>query len=266
MIELWVSGIGVLAPGLNDWDHAIAIFDQRAAYRREPVALEAPALLNARERRRTSDTVRLALAVAEQCMSRIEIPANELAAVFGTSNSDGATVHHLLEALADPDGLVSPTLFHNSVHNAASGYWSIGVDSQLPATSIAAHDFTFGATLLKSAVQAASTGRPVLMVAYDMPYPEPLHSVRPLLDAFAVSLVLEPGRRHGSWAKLTVDWSSGAPAGETRPELAPLHALWKGNPAARALPLLEALASGYSHAVAIRYPSDGTLGLSVERC
>ena len=263
MIEFWISGIGVRGPGFADWEAFSAILRGEADYTAEPIVLDAPDLLNARERRRTSATVRLALGVAEESMRRSGVSGDDLAAVFGSANSDGATVHQLLGTLATEDGLVSPTQFHNSVHNAATGYWSIGTGSKLSATSIAAHDYTFGATLLKSALQATADRTPILLVAFDMPFPEPLHSSRPLSDSFAVSFVVQPEKAYGSVARLELDWRPGEPDEVTEPGNALLRPLWSGNPAARAIPLLEALATRRDATVTIGHLGDSALVIRV---
>ena len=58
------------------------------------------------------------------------LPYTTLRPVFASGNGDGITVGAILEMLTKPDGFVSPTQFHNSVHNAAAGYWSIGTGSR----------------------------------------------------------------------------------------------------------------------------------------
>ena len=198
-------------------------------------------------------------------MGQSSVNGADLTAVFGSANSDGTTVDQLLGTLATPDGLVSPTQFHNSVHNAAIGYWSIGTGSKHPATSIAAHDFTFGATLLKSALQTSMDRAPVLTVAFDMPFPEPLHSSRPLSGSFAVAFVLVPRETSTCIARVAVDWKPDATSNITEPRTEILHPLWRGNPAARSIPMLEVLARKESAAVTIRYPADGSLVLSIDQ-
>ena len=231
------------------------------------LVLAAPSMVSANERRRLSPLVRLALNAADDAVHAAGMPPEELAAVFGSANGDGLTLHHLLESLADAEGAVSPTLFHNSVHNAAIGYWSIGTGSRLPGLSVAVHDYTFGATLLKSVVQVSTEKYPVIMVVFDMPFPEPLHSVRPLTDAFAASLVLTPAETSTSIAKISVDWSAGDPAhAVTEPRTEALRRIWRGNPAGRALPLLELLARKEESGITVRYPNDGVLELQVTRC
>jgi hypothetical protein len=169
-----------------------------------------------------------------------------LATVFTSSTGDPANCHALCEALAQPERLVSPTRFTNSVHNASAGYWHIATHSMAPSTSIAAFDASFGAGLLEAATQVAVKHAAVLLVACDVPYPEPLHALRPLPDTFAVALVLaRPGlarSRRAPWRlQLSIDEAAVAPS--TCADSG-FETLRRQIPAARALPLLQALAAG----------------------
>src|SRR5690606_40428753 len=69
------------------------------------------------------------------------------AAVFASSGGDYPIIDQICKALCEPERLVSPTQFHNSVHNSAAGYWSIATGSRAPSTSISAFDDTFAAGL-----------------------------------------------------------------------------------------------------------------------
>ena len=147
------------------------------------------------------------------------------------------------QALATPSREVSPTRFHNSVHNAPSGYWGIAVQSREAVTSLSAYDASFAAGLLEACVQCVSGGRPVLLIAYDLPYPEPLDSVRHIESSFGVALVLNPGSSDNTLAELRVRIAA-CPAGEaSRCSDDGLETLRRGNPAARSLPLLALLAA-----------------------
>ncbi len=73
-----------------------------------------PAILAATERRRTGPVARLALALAQEAVAISGLAPASLRSVFGSGNGDGITVGAVLEALTQPDGFVSPTLFHNS--------------------------------------------------------------------------------------------------------------------------------------------------------
>ena len=121
-----IRGASLWGPGLEGWDASRPILAGESDY--VPAASPPPAsvLLPSAERRRAGPVIRLALAVAHEAATRSGLPAASLDAVFASSNGDGPVVGAILEALATENGsrVVSPTQFHNSVHNAAAGYWS----------------------------------------------------------------------------------------------------------------------------------------------
>jgi hypothetical protein len=175
------------------------------------------------------------------------IAVDSVATVFTSASGDPETCHAMCEALAKPERLLSPTRFTNSVHNAPAGYWHIAAQSRCASTSLAAYDASLCAGLLEAAAQCGVSGAPVLLVACDMPYPEPLHALRPLPDVFACALLLAPSGTAKAWP-LTLSLSAEAP---TRCGTAELDALRRAIPAARALPLLEALACDEPRSVVI---------------
>ena len=237
MIEVAVVGIGVLGPGLADWAGGQALLRDPAAWQSAATVVPAPQRLPPTERRRAGTLVKASIVVADAALAMAGLDAASLATVFTSSTADTLNCHLLCEALAAPEPLVSPTRFTNSVHNAPAGYWHIAAASRAPSTSLAAFDASFGAGLLEAAVQCAATGAPVLLVACDLPYPEPLHAVRPVTDVFAIALVLAPAGRGRALAL-----ELGPDAAATACEAAGFEALRQTIPAARALPLLQALA------------------------
>jgi hypothetical protein len=100
--------------------------------------------------------------------------------------------------------------------------------------------------LLEAAAQCCSSHSPVLLVACDIPYPTPLHALRPLPDVFACALLLAPRGSPRAWP-LTL--SASAYGKPTRCGTAELDALRSSIPAARLLPLLESLARNESCAL-----------------
>jgi beta-ketoacyl synthase-like protein len=197
----------------------------------EPSAVPRPAisLLPPAERRRCAPSVAWALAVAQEAVASAGLDAGALSVVFVSSDGDGDIVHRLCTALATPAAAVSPTDFHNSVHNAATGYWSIGAHSQAASTALCAYDGSFAAGLLEAACQIAIEKRPVLLMAVDLPYPPPLAPHRPVLHGLAVALVLEPG----TGLEISLEGSEPTP---------PPIGDFQGNASAACLPLLAALA------------------------
>ncbi len=160
---------------------------------------------------------------------------------------------------------VSPTRFHNSVHNAPAGYWAVATGSCEPSTSLCAYDTSFVAGLLDAAAQATVDDRPVTLVAYDLPYPEPLNFVRPIENLAGLALVLTPWRTDNSLARL--DIASGEPGmNPTAMADARLERLRSGNPAARGLPLLATIASEHSATICLEEPAGTCVEILVEPC
>lgn len=252
-LSAFIDSIGVLGPGLPDWPRTADVLAGRAPYAHALTELPPPAGLPPVERRRTGPVVKLALAVGHEAVAGSGRDAATLAAVFTSSGGDGQNCHAICETLASDDRKLSPTRFHNSVHNAPAGYWSIATQAMAPSNVLCAHDGSFAAGLLDSLCQVVIEAAPTLLVAYDSEYPEPLHAMRPVTDAFAVALVLAPEPGAHTLARIDVTLTD-APA--SAPAHAELQALWRGNAAARVLPLLEALAASRATRVVLDYLPD----------
>ena len=252
MIRVYLEGIGIRSEGLDGWESTAAVLAGRHDYVRAPVNLPPSTLLPINERRRMVTTVKLALAVGSEAFANARRDPGETATVFTSSGGDGDTIHNILDALAAEQIDVSPTRFHNSVHNAPSGYWCIATKSTEPTTSLCGHDGSFSAGLLEAAAQATVDRRAVGLIAYDLPYPEPLNAFRTIGATFAVGLVLTPAPSETTLASLTVALGYGnePPTAIAEPRL---EAMRLSNPAARSLPLLEALARDIETKIVLEY-------------
>jgi hypothetical protein len=253
MISVFVDGIGLCAPGLPDWESARTVLKGVAPYRPAPLPPAAPSLLPPAERRRAGASVRLALAVAQETIARAGVPPESIATVFASSDGDGENIHQICESLAAEAREISPTRFHNSVHNTAAGYWSIATGCQAPSNSVGGFDTPFARGLLDAAVQTSIDVRKVLLVAYDLPMPAPLYATRPLAAAFCVGLLLGPTASASSMARLELELIAAGAAPASVMSDAGLEGLRCGNPAARVLPLLGALAIGRDTEVVLDY-------------
>jgi beta-ketoacyl synthase-like protein len=259
-LEARIEGVGLIGPGLTSWDEAREVLAGRSPLAMRPTAIPSPEALPATERRRAGKSVRLSLAAGLAAALAAGRSARDLAAVFTSSTGDGENLHAICEALASDDRLISPTRFHNSVHNAPAGYWGIATGAMHSADSLAAFDASFGAGVLESLARLATQpSQAVLLIAYDSPYPEPLHATRPIPDSFAVAFVLASPSHSQRGAVVTVATSHESPAALAN---APLEDLRRRIPAARALPLLELLARERPGRTVIEY-LDG-LSLAVE--
>ena len=232
------------------------------AYRAHPLALTGSALLPANERRRATPTIKLALQAAEQVLAQLNLRGETLWSVFATSGGDGRIIDSICKALTLAGRPVSPTQFHNSVHNAPAGYWSIATASQRPSVSLSAHEGTFSAGLLDAAVTVAVEGATVLLVAYDHPMPPPLGEKRPLAAPFACAFILSAERGKTNTARLNL--ATAVSGNEDKLADAGLEDLRRGNPAARSLSLLQALAVGNERMVTLPYLNSCWLCVGLE--
>jgi len=262
-LTAWIEGIGFLAPGLPDWPAAQAVLRGEASYISAPAILPVPGILPAAERRRASRVVKLTLAIGLEAAAQAEADVSNLAAVFTNSGGDGYNCHALCEQLASADRQISPTRFHNSVHNATAGYWGIATKSMAPCQVICAYDACFGAGLLDALGQVIVDQQPTLLISYDSEYPEPLHSKRNTPDCAGVALWLTPEKTARSQACITVSPSAAAAERMASPAL---EALRTAIPAMRALPLLQKLVRGESGPVCIDYLPPLQLSIDLQPC
>ena len=258
MSIVFVEAVGLVAPGLASWAEGRAVLAGDAAFERQPLPALQPGILPPNERRRAPLGVKLALLAAEQATLGAAAAAAELATVFATSDADMDVVHRLCVALAEPNRSVSPTDFHNSVHNAASGYWSIGAQARGASTTLSAHDFTFAAGLREALTQARIDDTDVLLVAFDVSPPPPLLAARPVPHAAAIAMWLRRQATERTLAQLSLE---GMPGPESVMRDAELERLRRSNPALRSLPLLGAIAR--REAALVHFAVHGGLALAV---
>jgi hypothetical protein len=264
-MRAFIEGVGLAGPGLHGWRASREMLVGRQTYRSAPVSLASIELLPAAERRRVGVPVKLAIATGQEALLTAGRDAAVTATVLTSSSGDCENLHHILEALSTPDRQISPTRFHNSVHNAAAGYWSIAMQCRAPSTSLCCHDGSFAAGLLEAASQSEIAGAPVALIAYDHPYPQPLNSVRPIRGEFGVALVMAPQATGHAIAALEVEFVPRR-ADATRMADPELEALRSGVPAARSLPLLATLARGSRETVVLEYVKGAHLRVTVTPC
>lgn len=242
-LQVYVDGVGLLGPGFDTWEQAKPVLAGATPAVAARTRLPPPETLPPAERRRAGMAVKAALAVGLQAIRSAGVAAAGLPTVFTSSGGDGVNCHEICATLASSDRLISPTRFHNSVHNAPSGYWSISSASMATSSVLCAYDGSFVAGLLEALAQVATEQRPVLLVAYDTDYPEPLHAVRPIPDSIGVALLLSPLAGPNSLARVALE-TGAAFSGRTADTMQDpvLEHLRASIPTARCLPLLQALA------------------------
>ena len=194
-------------------------------------------LIPAGMRRRTSMTTRMAITAAKLACSQANSDTQNLASIFASLGGEIQVTDALCRLLPDENELLSPTQFHNSVHNTTAGYWSILNKCQAPTTAIAAADDTFAMGLIEvwAQLQLQGSGER-LLVCYDELWPQYL--APPIgKTAFACAFVLstEAERSIGS---ITVPQLIQGNTQELPPEWVNLT---QTAPAAAVIPLLIAI-------------------------
>ena len=231
-----IEGIGFWADGLPSWQ-AARDFVAGGAPLADAPRKPSPQLLAANERRRAPETVAVALEVAlAACNAAGRDPAS-LPSVFASTHGDLTITDYMCTTLADDPRAVSPTKFHNSVHNAAAGYWTIGSGCMHASTAISAYDASFAQGLVEAIAQLAEGADAVLLAGYDSASAGPLAAVSVSSGLLGGALVLSRGEGALRLRATLVDGTPPAAGG-------PLSRHMAGNAMAPMLPLFEALASG----------------------
>lgn len=236
-----VQGIGFWSDGLPSWPdaRAFATTGERPA---EAPKKPQPQLLAPNERRRAPESVAVALDVAmAACLDAGRDPAR-LPSVFASTHGDLAITDYMAATLAQDPAAVSPTRFHNSVHNAAAGYWTIGNACTAATTAVSAFHASFAQGLVEALAQLAAGADAVLLAAYDTTAVGPAASIWASTGLLGGALVLA---REGAGPTLHAALEDGvAPTGD-----GPLARHGAGNAMAPMLPMFDALARGAGEAV-----------------
>ena len=238
-----IEGVGFWCHGLPSWDAA------REHVRDGTLPSDAPSrpspqLLPPNERRRAPETVAVALEVALAACAAAGRDPKALPSVFASTHGDLAITDYMCATLADAPQSVSPTRFHNSVHNAAAGYWTIGAGCTEAATALSAYDASFAEGLIDALAQLADGSEAVLLVGYDGPSVGAMTSVNACSGLLGGALVLsrQPRARAPRLRATLVDAHAPPLAGALAQHAA-------GNAMAPMLPLFEALARGHDLAL-----------------
>lgn len=233
------AGIGAWGRGFQDWPSLHALLSGRS----QPENLEflppKPAAIPARERRRAPLSVKLAVEVAGQACEMADVAPSETACVFASAMGDMDITEYMCRTVVSNQPAVSPTKFHNSVHNAPVAYWSISSGITLSSNAVAAGHYSASASLMEAINQCSVEGRPVLWVAQDIATPA---CFRFMFDsdqpcAFALLLLPSEGKEEGSLSASLVAGDGNWP-GLSGSLLRPLY---EGNPSSRILSCLEKL-------------------------
>ncbi|MFC5436680.1 beta-ketoacyl synthase chain length factor [Rhodanobacter umsongensis] len=255
--RIYVEGVGLWSRQLADFSSLRSLLAGVAPT--PPPARPAAATLPPNERRRAPESVLLAVEVAAQAVAMSGRDAATLACVFASSHGDQPITDYMCATLARAPAELSPIRFHNSVHNAPVGYWTIATGCHAPSTAVAAQHASFGAGLLEAVSQVLAEHRAVLLVCSDTGGSGPLDEVTGCRQPFGCALVLAPQAGPSTLARLDLQLTA---AGVDPPLEEPLAGWRAGNPSAAGLPLLALLAGGPG---GCQLAAAATLGVRIDK-
>lgn len=201
-------------------------------------------------RRRTSLATRIAITAATQACIQAHVKPHSLPSVFTSLGGEIQVTDALCRLLPNPNELLSPTQFHNSVHNTTAGYWGILNHCQAPTTAIAAADDGFAMGLLEAWSQLQQAEGDILLVCYDEEWP---HYLAAPIGKFALACAFVLSTEDNVRMPRCSVPHIGTPE-------QPLDIAWcewvKFAPAAAAVPLLQALKNQRSGLIPLNiYPA-----------
>ena len=224
-----------------------------------------PEIIPANERRRAPLPVKLAVESSWQATQSAGLDPKDLACVFVSGLGDTQLTDYMCKVLATENMQLSPTKFHNSVHNAAAGYWTISTGCMKAANSVAGFNESVSLAILEAVTQCVQEQAPVQITFYDAPSSEIL---KPLLkndQSFSASLIIEPvvesNQNDSNLLEMQVvsqvtDW----------PELdleTHLDTSYKQNPSARILAVLNMLTKDSADTVLLPLSAETSLQLTL---
>jgi len=167
-----------------------------------------PEAIPANERRRAPLIVRLAVEASWQATQKVGISPQDLKCVFVSGLGDTSLTDYMCSVLASDMKKLSPTKFHNSVHNAPAGYWTISTEVMGAANSVAGFEHSVAVTLMDAIIQCNYEKAPILIAFYDAPVAEPFKALLKNEHAFAAAIVIYPEDSDKEGTRLTMELSS----------------------------------------------------------
>jgi len=236
MKPAYVRGLGLWTPG----------YASARAWCRDDAdpSIEAPdvALLAGPLRRRSTGLTRMAVEVLQQATAEAGCDVAAVPSVWATSNGEHTTAIRILSMMLRDEGKLSPTHFHNSIHNTASGYASIATGNCAPSGTLTGGAELVASSFLEAMCHLEASADDVVVVLADEPLLPPFDragGTSPLALAFCLSSLPE-----GASAILS---------GLRRDAVAPVkrHDRFGRLYVAAALPLLERIVLGRPGTVAL---------------
>lgn len=161
MTSIYIQGIAVCSPEDslgNNLGIQVSSLDTSVI----PVAL----------RRRSSMSTRLAIHAGLNACEMATVDPSTIPTLFASVGGEILITDRLCLELTNPVVHISPTQFHNSVHNTAAAYWSIITGCQQASTAMAAGEQTIAMVMIEAWSWLTTHGGNLLVVCYEENWPE----------------------------------------------------------------------------------------------
>jgi hypothetical protein len=183
-MDAYVHGVGLWTPGFSN-------AEAWCSNRGSDEALEPEAkLLHGAIRRRATRMTRLAVEALQQAGTDAGCDLSSVPTVWATAHGEHETAVAILGMLTRAEGRLSPTKFHNSVYNTASGYASIATDNRAPSTTLSGGADLVAMALLEALCFLQAGAPEVAVILVDEPILPPFDArgaQAPLSVAFCMS-------------------------------------------------------------------------------
>lgn len=240
MTAVYVHGLGFWSAGFPNVERFCAGREEPEASRPDAALLEGPL------KRRATPLTRLGVEVLGQAARHAGTELSSLSSVWATAHGEHSPAIDLLGMMHRGEGRLSPTKFHNSVHNTPSGYASIATGNRSVSTTLTGGPELVAATIIESIALLRANGGAVAAIMADEPLLPPFER-KEVTSSLGVALVLA-GERRGALAQLSMPRLEHTQGAADDPRFGTLHI-------SAALPLVRALGDGATGTVPLQLRS-----------
>ena len=242
MKPAYVRGIGLWIPGYPSPEAWFSATPDPEA------TVPAASLLEGPLRRRATPLTRMGIEVLQQAVAMGKADLKAIPSVWATAHGEHSAAIALLGMMQRGEGKLSPTKFHNSVHNTASGYASISSGNCAPSTTLTGGAELVASTFVEAACMLETQGRDIAVVLADEPLLPPFDR-SDASTALALGFLLSP-HAAGAFAVLSdIRRNAVSPLKHHR-HFGSLHV-------SAALPLIEQIVNRRAGTVALEFEGNG---------
>ncbi|ODN42752.1 beta-ketoacyl synthase chain length factor [Piscirickettsia litoralis] len=270
-MKIYIEKIGLILPGLHHWS-AFKNFcqtqDQRVALKQCEPALQVEGV-NKRALQRVPYICRLALAALSQAIDINTTQAKQPVGIFASSIGDSATLDHICNSLLESPPYVSPLKFSHSLLNTAAGVWSIQTNNHSQTISLSACEYSAACALLETVLQTHIENKNTIACCYDINTHFPDNPFINIQDSAAIAWHATPIKTTNTLTTLNIqviDQQAINQQDNWQSKDSRLNTLYLENPAAKLLPLLEAIACEREHTIQLQLSAETALNIEVKPC